>query len=88
MVTAGCLGLLLGTGIGLSVGLCMQGPQKPVSHMKAVTVTAFVGVDVSYLCLFSFLEVQGCSVQSSYFVLKVCFTGLKKCWINQTPVKI
>lgn len=57
MVTAGCLGLLLGTGIGLSVGMCMQAPQRPVSHMKAITVTAFVGVDVSYHVLYS-LEVQ------------------------------
>lgn len=77
MVTAGCLGLLLGTGIGLSVGLCMQGPQKPVSHMKAITVTAFVGVDVSCHCLFSLLEVQGYTVQSSNFVLKVCVVGQK-----------
>uniref|UniRef100_A0A1B6EVQ0 Enoyl reductase (ER) domain-containing protein n=1 Tax=Cuerna arida TaxID=1464854 RepID=A0A1B6EVQ0_9HEMI len=50
VVMAGCVGLLVGTGIGISVGLCLQSPPRPVSLMKAVTVTGFTGVDaVAYM---------------------------------------
>jgi len=50
VITAGCVGLLLGTGIGLGVGLCLQSPQKPAAIMKAVTLTGFNGIDaVAYM---------------------------------------
>jgi len=50
VIMAGCVGLLLGTGIGISVGLCLQSPPRPLSLMKAVTVTGFTGVDaVSFM---------------------------------------